>query len=271
MINILIDSQSIVDKFPKIAQSDIDDLKKYTVKRLTSNFYEKWMAEAGRQLHSTRNHYQKSLIVVDEGKFSGAVMLTNFLPNAVESGLSAFDLKEGFKRSDKVKIKKSKDGIYGWYLTIPFRMATPGAVGESEFFSEKMPMAIYNLVKDSSTDIPNSTGTRSKGISLSDLKNVPEFLSRPRVRPEVANAERVFEEYVNKTSVYEGLSKMKDYMTGQNTYGSFRRVSSNSDPNSWIHTGILAHNIMDKALNKFDIEKEAAMAQDMWLSNILGI
>jgi len=267
MINILIDSSKISALYPNITQADVNKLKTFVVRRLTSNFYERWMAEAGRKLNSTRSIYQKSLVVVDEGKFSGAVMLVNKFPNMIESGCSAFDMKAGFLASSKVKF--DKDGKA--YITIPLRFATPGAVGESEMFSAKMPVEIYDIVKDKPANIQNGEGKRSSGISLSDLKNVPDFLSRPKVRPEIALADKKFEAYENKHSIYQGISKFQDSVTGQNTYKSFRRVSLNSDPNSWIYPGLTAKNISDSALSKFDVDREVEIAQNIWMAQYLNL
>lgn len=205
--------------------------------------------------------------MVEEGKFTGAVILNGSLPNMLESGASAFDIKVGLLSSSKVKF----DAEGKPYITVPFRFSTPSAVGESEVFSAKMPVEIYNIVKDRDANIQSGMGKRSTGISLSDLKQVPEFLSKPKVRPEIVNADATFKQYENKSSIYEGLSKLQDSVTGQNTYGSFRRVSQNSDPDSWIHSGLTARKIADAALSKFDVDKEAEIAQNIWMSQWLGM
>lgn len=264
MIPIAIDVRDLVQEF-SLSREQVDDMMSFTVKGITARFASLWEQEAKKGLKSTRKTYVRSLYVGEEGRFKGIVILRGMLPNMVEQGASPFDMKEGFAKSSKRKI----NGL-NWYLTIPFRWATPGALGESEVFASKMPSEIYMVARG----LQGTTSQSGLGIVRSGsqvrLKDIPSPFDIPKVRSKVVGANRIFEEYKNKTSVYAGIGKTtKTYeQTSQNSYVSFRRVSNNSDSLAFIHTGIQAKNFADKALAKLDIPREADMAIDNYLSGL---
>lgn len=224
----------------------------YSVKEVTAEFARNWDAEARSKLNSTRNLFSQSLVVVDTGKLKGAVMLVGAFANQLEDGVGAYDMKPGFMASPKRHMIRRADGTTGWYLTIPFRFATPSALGESSVFSARMPEEVYAVAKAQPTTIPIGGGTRSAGLKVSQL---PTGYNQPATRPGVSNVPRsqTFDEYTHKTSIYAGIQKVKDSETGQNRYVSFRRVSDKSDPNAFVHPGIMAGKFAEKALNSTNI------------------
>lgn len=169
---------------------------------------DRWQSEAQHKLHSTLPLYLmgldfNSILYPYEGNaFSGAVQLTGKLPNMLESGFPAFDMKIGFSNSKRRKIKK--DG--GWYLTIPLRHSTPGAF----MYGNAMPKDIYGVAKK----LGNGESLHIKGQG--DLS---------------------WTGYQRKHNTYDGLTRIvKSYNnTTQSQYYTFRRVSDKSDPLSWMH------------------------------------
>lgn len=268
MIPIRIDASSLAEEF-SLSADEVENMIEHAVKRVTLRFAENWSAQAGMHLNSTKQQFQRSILVVDEGRFKGAVVLSNQsspVPNMVEQGASGFDMKKGFQNSPKAK--KTEDG--GWYLTIPFRFATPGAIGESEVFSAKLPEQVYQIVKDkpsSKTQMGERTGA-SEGVDRSEL---PEEFQKLKNRPSftTVNQKETFEAYQHKTSIYEGVQRSAQTYENatQGQYVSFRRVSDNSDPMSWIHRGIRARNLAEKALSNTNIGAEVGFAVDDFLAN----
>lgn len=264
LVPITIDTQALVDQFA-LTNRQVEGVLDDVIKSITAQFARSWEEEAKRSLKRTRKRYINSLGVVDEGRMQGAVVLRYNDPvvKFVEEGRGAFDMKVGFERSDKRKEKK--DG--GWYLTIPFRIATPDAIAESDLFANRMPSEIYELVKDEEIDVGFN---RSPGLSI---KDIPDKYSIPKTRAAVGNVatKRVFEEYQRKTSEWEGLSKVQDRVTGQNVYMNFRVVSDQSDPNAWIYTGINAYQLGDKAFSIFEsgIDVRLNKALNFALENVL--
>jgi len=266
MISLIINTADISSQF-NVTQKDIEGIVDFAVKDVTSTFARLWDNQARNNLGSTRQRYRESLQVVDEGRMQGSVILwyNDKLIPMIEEGAGAFDMKQGFANSDKKKTKA--DG--GWYMRIPFRFATPSALGEEGIFSAKMPDEIYQLVKDKPTDIVSSMGgNRSVGLGLAEI---PKQFTAPNIRPSVSSLpeSKTFEQYKNKSSIYEGLHKRKDSTTGQNVYMSFRTVSDTSDADAFIHTGINAYNLADKALADLEsnIEFELGKSVDNALKN----
>jgi hypothetical protein len=206
---------------------------------------------AGEQLHKTRSIYQSAIRVIDEGRMKGAVLLSyqNPLVKMIEEGCSAFDQKIFFEQSSKKHTTKNGK----WFLTIPFNIGTPDSTGE--FVSSVMPSEVYDVVKEKSADMPTTSGAfKSKGLALNEI---PEQFATPRTRAliEATATNQRWEAYKNKTSIYEGISKIQDPTTGQSSYKSFRRVSSNSDPNSWIFPGMTEKDLMGKALQEIESDE----------------
>lgn len=233
------------------------------VKDITASFAREWENTAKGLLHQTRGRYLNNLSVIDSGRMEGAVVLDytkDPLIRMIEEGASAFDLKDGFEKSPKKKLKANG----GWYLTIPFRQATPGAVAEDSVFSNKMPQDVYEVIKSkkANIDIPGG-GKRSVGLKLGEI---PEEYRTP-----VANATNDIPESKAFKSIYEGIIKIEDPVTKQNLYMSFRRASDASDPSTWQHPGIDEYDIAGKAMNNFeqDIEFELNAATNKIL-DLLG-
>ena len=231
----------------------IDEMTELCVKAVTAAIYARWQSLAKKELHSTLPEYIQNLHVVDKGRFAKQIVLTGILPVMVESGADAFDLKEGFKKSKYVRYSVPVYNARGkmvspggdWYLTIPFRQGTPGIVGQAGFANE-MPQEIYDLM------IHRASG---QGLTRSEIPSpydVPR--SRAAIKDDAGNV--LYAEYVHKSSIYEGLMKKSAAYNKvvQNTYISFRRAGEKSDPMAWIHKGIKAHNLAEKAIQQTDVD-----------------
>jgi len=234
LVPINIDASAFAESF----NIPVDEIKQFTsniISELATEFAMVWNKEAS-SLGSSKIEYKNAIYVNKIDDFNYEVGLNGWLPNAIEQGISGFDQKEGFEKSSKKHLTASG----GWYLTIPFRSASAGAIGESSAFTGVLPSEVYKEAKK-----------LDKGEGL-DVKNLPKEFQVKKIRSEVIAKSKVFEAYQHKHSIYAGIQKKKD-STGRGTYASFRRVSSNSDDNSWIHTGIEAHNLAEKALSAMNI------------------
>lgn len=248
---ITIDLSGIQAKLGLQSQT-IDALTELCVKAVTVAIQAKWEALARKELHSTLPEYLQNLHVVDRGRFIKQIVLGGTLPVMVERGASAFDMKRGFQNSPYIRhtlpVYNAKGGIVrpggGWYLTIPFRHGTPGIVGQAGFANE-MPTEIYKLMVH-----------RAAGQPLAAVQ-IPSPYNIPRSRAAIYDQKQrlLWGEYQHKSSIYEGLTKRSAAYNKvvQNTYVTFRRAGSASDPLSWIHRGIKAHNLAEKAIEQTDI------------------
>ncbi len=236
-----------------LAASEIDALTETCVNAVTASVYANWEALAKQRLKSTLPEYIQNLVKVDKGRFAKQIVLTGVLPNMVEQGASPFDMKEGFKKSKKVKYtipvynKKGMQIYKGgdWYLTIPFRIGIPGTLGQAGFSGE-MPQEVYNVMK-----------RRASGQGLK-ASEIPSPYDVPMSREAIANEKSgiLYDAYKHKNSIYEGLMKRTAQYakTTQNVYGTFRRAGAKSNPLSWIHTGIKAYNLAEEAVDRTDVD-----------------
>lgn len=247
MLPINIDISDIADQ-EELSQSEIDDLSRYIVNSIATEFCMLWDDQIDQNLNSTREEYRKG-IFQEEGEGNsitlGLTARQSQMSMMIEEGASSFDEKEGFEKSEKRTTKK--DGK-GWYLTIPFRFATSEAVAESGAFANKLPKPIENLVKQSTSPLRESQlPGKFKGLGSNATSG-----------------------YKHKFNIYEGLQRIEGG-SGKNEkrglYMNFRRVSDTSDPAAWIHPGFDARNLMDKALDELDVSSVVDHALDEFLSN----
>jgi hypothetical protein len=252
VIRINIDIQSIIEEF-SLSPQQVIELQDYTVKEITARYASELENEANRSLKSARQQYIASIVVADEGIGKGSVSLVGWLPNAMEQGMESFDMKPGFLNGPN-----AKQGKNGKYNTIPFSQGTPGALAEN--FSNIMPEEVYQVVKEK--PVNPTTGT-SKGLESGDI---PAPFDQPEKKSVQIPKSKTFVEYEHKNSIYEGLRKKQDKVTGQNSYESFRRVSENSDPAAWIHPGFDKIDLMGKVLDEFDVPSEVSNIVTSFLS-----
>lgn len=261
MITVLIDVSTIVEDF-NINQAQVNDLLDSTVKAITYRFAEEWRNEANRTLKSARQEYIANIHVVDDGFAKGSVVLTGWLPNSIEEGLGSYDMKPGLLSGPNAKT--GKDGAR--YNTVPFTFGTPGALAEN--FSSIMPKDIYDVIKGKPQDkMVQGGGKSTKPLTLDEI---PVAFQMPEVKKVVLPGSKSIVDYQHKNSIYEGMVRVKDSATNQNSYKSFRRVSDNSDEASWIHPGFPSEtsDIAGKALKNFDVPALTGQIIDEWLSNL---
>ena len=165
----------------------------------------------------------------------------------------------GFANSPKRKEKKGG----GWYMTIPFRWATPKANASSSAFAGKMPESIYNQVKKKSASIGgvDEEGNRVKiwgGYSTKgDIANAfGAYTLGTRKAFSSRETGISYDEYQHKSNIYEGIYRVrKTYNSTQSQYVSFRRVSDESPAASWIHSGIDARKFFNEVVDSMEFEE----------------
>ena len=258
VVPINIDLKPLVERF-RIEREEVRPLITSMLNSITKRIEMEWI-RASNSLQGTRAQYQQGIYVKKVDYNSAIIGLTGWLPNAIEQGISAFDMKIGFEKSNKkvITLRVDKDGNTktGWYLTIPFRHATPGALGESQAFSGVMPKDIHKLARE-----------LSEGEYIKKAMLPPSYTQNLGSRPKVTGHNGVvYETYHHKHSIYEGIQKSQK--VNHSGYVSFRRVSDNSDKNSWIHTGIQAHNFLDKAIMNSNLDMVKKKEVDKFLDSL---
>lgn len=253
MLPVKIDISNPIDRY-SLSESQAADMAAMVTVGLANIYANNMIELAKKELNSTRKMFVNGIKVVQLSKYACAVDLIGVMPNAITFGMSPFDMKDGFSKSAKRVSKKGG----GWYLTIPMRWANPNAIASSQVFSGTMPPEIYNLAKRLQSGI-----TGKDTLRTGDL---PAGFDDSKFRPAMQVADEVREQYDHKSPMFAGLQKSG---SGKNTqYSTFRRVSDKSDPNSWMHSGIIAKNIHIKAYEMMSIGDEAKRIIDSYLDGI---
>lgn len=256
MIPIHVDISEVVAEFA-LTGDQAQELGGEIINRVVTEYVNKWENLVNRELKKTRKLYKKAMYV---DRLSPTEVVFGLAPGddglalALEEGKPAFDQKPAFGNSPKKKTSLSG----GWYLTIPFRYATPEAVAESTIFQNALPKEIYDIAK-------NNGGQPVKKSQLP-----PQYAQLGR-RKEIQTASGVIPEYVHKAPKYQGLVRIDISSADKENRGgyfTFRRVSDKSDPVSWIHPGFEPHKFMDRALDEAQIFEVADMAIDEFLNQL---
>lgn len=262
-MKIFLDIDEIIQEL-SLPTNVADSIVEQCVDEVTKEIYEAWKREASDKLKSTRTDYIEGLDVRIVSKYNRQIVLTGALNNMLERGASPFDMKLHFSKSRKVKYSThtDKNGNMStrWYLTIPFRVGTPGIVGENPVFSNIMPKTIHRIMK---SKLPDSALKKSEIPSPYD---VPKSRSAINIPSKNIN----FPEYTHRSSIFQGMVKKTAAYgkTTQNTYMTFRRVGEASDPNSWIHSGIKAYDLLGNSIKKLDIQTIAENKVDEILESL---
>lgn len=213
-IPISINLDNLIEEFD-LGPDQVQRLASELTDNLCNTFYSALRQNVNNKLKKTRELYLNNISINNIDDTTKEIVLTGWLPNALEEGISEFDMKEGFQNSQKVKI--SKEG--NWYLTIPIK----GNMSS-------VPKEIRNILNNQKTQIQQKQ--LSQNASLQKMK-------------ELASGKK----YQNKSSIYQGMKKNE-----QGGIDNFRRVGENSDKNAFIHPGFEARNFFQSSLNDIENE-----------------
>jgi len=247
MLEIQIDINPLVQAL-NFSDEEIDSLGKMVVDRVGDTYRQKWEKLVGSELKSTRNIYFRSMDSQYVDDFNLQFILSgkgdSKLAMMIEEGASPFDIKKGMERSPKRK--QSKDG--DWYMTIPYKQATPEALAESPIFAGKSTERVYEIAKENA------------GTPVT-YEQLPQENREKGYRAKIQTGQTVIPKYDHKAPIFEGL--MKSTKPKHEGYVTFRRISEKSDDNSWIHKGFSPHKFMEKALQDLEPELEGIENQAM--------
>lgn len=217
----------------------------------------------------TKDGFRHDLTDVSKDEWTGTVaVLDEEAARISETEIGPWDMKPGLLAGPNVRI--SKKGVL--YNTVLMRHQTPGTVGKH---GRAMPEEIYEHAKTMEPWITRGVSSRTTGAAY--VRKAGRLLGMPRrlnttiqsgetlqphgitkdnqVRipwenpPEalITIGEHVFVDrtgmsrrYEHTASIYAGMRRMSQVYekAQQQRYTTFRRVSANSDPDSWWHSGL---------------------------------
>jgi hypothetical protein len=193
----------------------------------------------------------------------------------LERGSSPYDLKRMLDTSSHVKV--SKDGKR--YIRIPFEGKVKdyiaGGVDKDEIRAmagshfvtiknEGRERRIITKYGDRLTDMGN-VGVKRKYFTVLNAtgEKFPNKTNRPNMgfTPYTEYKAATTIDYTWKSSPYENAVKMTDFQGKTIGMKTFRTISDNSDPNSWIHPGIHASHIAEKAVEAVKMQLDAEISK----------
>lgn len=164
-----------------------------------------------------------SIKVTDTGPFSSVVSSDNDAVAGIENGVPAVDMKLWPATSPRAKVTANGKR----YLTIPFRHNTPG----NGALAPAMPPQVYTAARNLGAS--QMTGRKLRVNAHGDPVPAYRYLwstslsagLAPKLKPE------------HKTDPYAGMVRMTTTAGGKKSssaYLTFRTLSENSAPGSWI-------------------------------------
>lgn len=236
-------------------QEDIYALRGYISREAIKAAHMEIVELAEKRLHSTRNQYIAGLAIDKVTDNEYTISLLGVLPNMLEDGCSAFDMKKGLLDSSKAKYGKNGKK----YITIPFSYRTSAASATSGLPGQILPRAIYNLIRDQPAKVHETEETIYSTIDSSKIG------AKFQPKPKIVELENKAGTFIPKSSIYAGLQRTQNKETGKSAYNTFRRVSEDSDAMSWIHPGLPALNLMDQGLASVNVDNAVEKAIDEFL------
>ena len=253
MFNISFDISETVQEF-SLQQVEVDSLSNYLLDRIVDEIMGRWDGLVDSSLNTTRDEYRRAMYTDrpdDRTAIIGLTARDSKLAMMIETGAEAFDEKIGFSNSELKHMKK--DG--GWYLTIPFRHATSEAI--MGMMVPEMNVSVLDFMK--------SGGMMEQG-------NLPEPFNEIQTHEIKLNTGSLIT-YKHKAPIHEGMHRRDISSTEKEKRGgyfTFRRVSDNSDPESWIHPGLQARGLMEKAIEESHLDQVVDNSVQDWLDTKFG-
>lgn len=210
---------------------------------------------ANQELRSSSQDYLQGLqaptLSEDEGDPVVSLQLVGWLPTAIEKGWAGGDMKPWLLNGPN-----SRPIAGGGRMNIiPFRHGTPGTTGRnfppmgSQYTSRTVgahpQMQAGTMTRNAAARLGNQVYARAR--NLKPTVGHPEGGTKWGDRLPAGLAPKLKERHA--TDIFAGMVReVKVYESAeQSQYMTFRAVSSNSDPQSWIHPGIPRHAFFEKA------------------------
>ena len=238
--------QAVANAMPSIAAFALDRISQYADEKLTTSSSD-----------YKRGFGPESLTLTETGF---TVVPSTPVAEALEDGYDAYDIKAAMLASDGVKT--SKDG--GRYVDVPFRHSTKKNAGRMQ----GMPSDIKRLVKNSMArerraakkeDRPVASRSRVTG-------NLPA--KRPHWKDHKYGESKAAVMVQHKTGKQSDM--IRERFNRTTTYTTIRRISENSDENSWMHPGFQGVKAVPRVMDS--LERTAVQVITMELGKIgLGV
>lgn len=234
----------ILDRFPMLSSPVV----RFQIARELAEGARAYLIKfAGERLHSTRADYLAGIQAVQRDGKGVMINLVGALPNMVENGWDAHDLRSTLLGNNATGWKINADGRR--YRSIPFRHKSPGAGPQggqpmgSAYHSEMgvMSRSADNVVVEDSRKLGRKV-YRAASRLVTSQESRAGMAGRTALKAGLAPKLRAH----HSTDIYAGMKVNKQPIKGggsQKTFVTFRTITEGGD--GWIHPGIEARHFMD--------------------------
>jgi hypothetical protein len=220
---------------PEIDPANFESMANEIVERTAEAAREEWVRLAGENLKGTYQSYVGGIDPKDNSPtglseierpdtLKATITLRGTLPNMLEQGHDAFDIKPGILNGPHVKM--GKDGSK--FQDIPFIYGGPS---QSLIGTKTLPKEVFKEANKMQYGERYSDKSRRKNWNM----------GRPGG-------------YEHKTGIFDDLRK--GAKGSVDAFRTFRRISENSDPASWIHPGLKALHLAEKVVEFLNTQVE---------------
>ena len=253
MLEIEIDISGPVQEL-QLLSKDSKKLGSAILDRIIDEYMQRWETEVSNNLKRTKSEYLRAINVERGTDNSVAIQLLHTqsdLPIKLEEGAEPWDIKPLLKGGKSVK--QSLGG--GWYVDVPFRFTTGGALRTPGFSA----VASASVIKIAKQKAPRAVQTL----------DLPKKLQGAGIRDVIVKNKTVIPHYQHKVSIYAGLKRREVGVKGRKSgaYSTFRRVSDNSDSLAFIHKGFHARKFMDRVTDSLEWGNIVEFVINDFLSN----
>jgi len=206
----------------------------------------RWITEARRRLGDSRNDYIQGIQPVAIDNDVRVITLVGWLPNAIESGADAFDMRETLLGPNSRLTHRAAAGhLYGH---VPFRHGTPGSAGGG---GPPMGRAYGPRAEGSRAHQGGMSGDAAREMGEEIYKRARRLAPSVRQagpgtqwggRLPVGLAPLLAPHH--KSDIFAGMARVqhKYEKRTQTTYMTFRTISQ-AKPSGWKHPGITGRNL----------------------------
>jgi hypothetical protein len=224
------------------------------IQALTGAARDEWIRLGQTELKTTSSTYINAIQEAEIEGRRGRIVLEGVLPNMVEQGHPAYDLRAALCWNPEAKNRKPilKNGfVVGYYNTIPMRHGTPGTTGRA------FPTMMEQYKPGSGASFGATLGVQERRRLADLLHSVAKQLS-PTVRTQTSGtlwgarlAEKTIESLGigklqphHKSSPFAGMVREQSAYESaiQTQYMTWRTISTRQKT-GWMHPGIQARQL----------------------------
>ena len=203
---------------------------------------DEWIRLAQQELRTTARDYIQGISEVNQEGRGYTIVLTGMMPNMVEKGWKARNLRATLLGPNARNRKPMEGG--GYYNTVPFRHAAPTSSGVNT--GSIMPKSIHQVAKKLAPTISRHQRQGPRTIKYGGRLHAGMPMSHA-ARRHLTTLKKPHHSH----PIHEGMIRNVQYVKGgrtQSSYRTFRRISTKGLKIKWNHPGIEKRNLASRVI-----------------------